>query len=194
MIAAQPHSAVPYFKVDDFPSYFQGRSASVLTRTTVDLSGRPQICEIEVSSGEPKLDKHTCDIIMKRARFEPARWLDGTAALAVVRMPVRWASDETLTTRADIELSVNRLPPRFKSPVHLRLLLAVDAQGKIVDCASERLPASEDDQQPTSQLIDLSCAEARRGWSPIPAPDSSGAAQRSIQNVSVRVFGPKDPS
>jgi hypothetical protein len=185
MIAADPQGVVSVFSTDDFPSYLMGKSAGVITRTTIDPTGRPLKCELEVSSGEAKLDKHTCDIIMQRAKFQPARWLDGSPAMGVIRLPVVWASDKLLTSRPDIELSVDRLPPKLKPPVKVHLIVAVDRQGQIVDCQGRGLPESKANQHPTPQLIDLACAEARRGWSAIAARDSAGAAQRSIQNLSV---------
>ena len=80
------------FSVDDFPTYLaqEGVSRIVHVRVTVRPDGVLQSCSAEVSSGDGKLDAYTCQLIVRRAKFVPARWPDGTAAYGVIRVPVNW--------------------------------------------------------------------------------------------------------
>src|SRR4051794_14999578 len=84
------------FSADDMPAYVQaaGVTRSVPTRTTVRLDGIPQDCGVERTSGDPKLDLYTCAIILQRARFSPAKWVDGSPVEAIIRVPVTWSSAE----------------------------------------------------------------------------------------------------
>ena len=88
------------FSVDDFPGDFHGHNGSrvVYTRTTVRPDGGIDSCRVEVSSGDKKLDAYTCAIIMKRAKFEPAKWIDGSPAYGVIRVPVSWTITDTIPT------------------------------------------------------------------------------------------------
>lgn len=45
---------------------------AVRVGVTVTPDGKPQDCKIEVSSGNSQLDRHTCGIVQRRARFRPA--------------------------------------------------------------------------------------------------------------------------
>ncbi len=188
ILAAEPQQTQPVFSSNDFPSYLQkkGRSTGVLTRLTVDTAGNPVHCEAEIPSSDPKVDALSCDILLKRSRFAPARWDDGSAVMGVVRTSIIWALDKFLSVRPDIDLEVSALPRGIKSPLPASILLAVEPTGKITSCVGKRLPGSKDMQQPTNQLIALACAQAREGLAPIPAKDVAGTAQRSIQNAMVR--------
>jgi TonB family protein len=59
----------------DYPAAALGRGAqgTVRFRLIVDEAGVPQRCEIAQSSGDTDLDRVTCDIMLTRARFHPAR-------------------------------------------------------------------------------------------------------------------------
>lgn len=91
MAAPQPYGSRPIFTANDFPQSLanKGRPAGVLTRITVDSSGKTIRCEIEIPSIDRKANDLTCDIIMKRATFTPARLADGTASMSVLRLPVK---------------------------------------------------------------------------------------------------------
>src|SRR5579875_2069435 len=73
------------FSFDDMPAYVQsaGITRFVATRTTVRADGTVQDCTAERGSGDPNLDRYTCAITVKRARFVPAKWIDGSSSYAV---------------------------------------------------------------------------------------------------------------
>lgn len=136
------------FSADDMPTYVQadGVTRFEFTRTTVNPSGKAQDCAAERSGGDPKLDAWTCAIILRRARFQPATWIDGSPAFGVLRVPVTWAigyspspSESAKAYPPDIDLTVNQLPKGARSPISIVLMIAVDENGKVVSCG-ERLP------------------------------------------------------
>lgn len=187
------------FSPDDMPAYVQraGVTRFVPTRTTIRPDGTPRDCSVESSSGDPKLDIHTCAIILRRAKFERARWVDGSPAYAIVTAPVTWAIGDDPSKgeieRAfppDIELSVNRLPAGVGRHVAVRLKLAVDKNGRVVDCG-EAPPVLEADRKPKPpELVKVSCDQAISQFIAIPAKDDAGEPVRSVQSASVIISGP----
>lgn len=76
----------------DYPSAalrgeLSGRSAF---RLVVDRFGIPRECTITESSGHKVLDDATCDTIMRRATFYPARDAEGNATTGSYAHAVRW--------------------------------------------------------------------------------------------------------
>lgn len=70
-----------------------GQSGLVGYRLLVDVAGRVESCDIVESSGHAALDKGTCDLIERRARFVPARGVDGQPMPWSYRGRVKWALD-----------------------------------------------------------------------------------------------------
>jgi protein TonB len=71
--AASEPAIRPLITPDDYPeraleAHPQG---SVHYAITVGEDGRVASCEITQTSGDPVIDKRTCDILKKRARFGP---------------------------------------------------------------------------------------------------------------------------
>src|SRR5438270_10263019 len=109
------------FSYQDVPDYLirsEEVRRTVYTRTTVRADGSIQNCVSEVPSGDAKLDAYTCALIVRRAKFAPAKWIDGTPAYGVLRFPVSWSVTESIpadedvlkSVDPDLELSVNQLP------------------------------------------------------------------------------------
>lgn len=63
-----------WFTPEDYPPEAQknGIEGSAVFEVDVDPQGRPTDCRITKSSGSPVLDRTTCDVVLKRARFKPA--------------------------------------------------------------------------------------------------------------------------
>lgn len=57
---------------------------------SVGNDGRVTSCEITRSSGSPELDKTTCDLMRRRARFNPATDGDGNPTTGSYSSTVRW--------------------------------------------------------------------------------------------------------
>jgi hypothetical protein len=182
------------FSSDDMPAYVQmeGITRFVPTRTTVGPDGTPQDCTVERSSGDSKLDAYTCSIIMHRAKFQAAKWVDGSPAFGVVRAPVTWAigqePPENKVQRAypaDMDLAVDRLPAGAGRQTGLRLMIAVDENGRLVGC-SQAPPVSERDHTKTfPQLVSIACQRMVSQYTAIPAKDASGKPVHSVQTASV---------
>ena len=60
---------------DDYPvdALRKNEQGSATARMTINPSGRVSACEIVQSSGSHSLDRATCAILSRRARFTPAR-------------------------------------------------------------------------------------------------------------------------
>jgi TonB family protein len=80
------------FSMDDYPyAAYQGEAEGVVEFTLViDARGMPSRCIVTRSSSNDVLDRATCDILMERARFTPARDEEGRAVEDRVRSRVRW--------------------------------------------------------------------------------------------------------
>jgi len=80
------------FSSDDYPgdAVATGASGDVLVRLTVDPVGRVSQCFVLHKSGHSSLDKQTCAILARRARFEPALRADGTAVSAPYVTKITW--------------------------------------------------------------------------------------------------------
>ena len=63
----------------DYPSvaFIKNQTGRVRTLLRIDATGTVANCEVIESSGVPLLDKRTCDIFSKRAKFSPALNVDG---------------------------------------------------------------------------------------------------------------------
>jgi TonB family protein len=77
---------------DDYPARAQreGREGAVRVGLEVGPDGRVARCSIAVSSGHSDLDDLTCKLFVQRARFDPARNLDGEAIASRYTNRVRW--------------------------------------------------------------------------------------------------------
>ena len=105
--------------------------------------------------------------------------------MRVMRTAIVWTTGQTLALKPDIELTVSALPPKRKSPLAARVILAVKSDGTIANCFGRRITGMPEKQQATPQLFDLACAEARRGLKPMIVRDSTGTPQPSYQELMV---------
>lgn len=90
------------FTADDYPVEAQRANlqGDVRARLSVGEDGRPKACTIVNSSGHAVLDTATCDILLARARFNPARDGQGRpVAEEITTPPIRWRlQDDPRTT------------------------------------------------------------------------------------------------
>ena len=85
-------SLTSLFSTDDYPqaairSEEQGTTAVGLT---IGTDGRVSGCSVSSSSGSSSLDRATCDIIRKRARFTPAKDQNGAPISGSFSQRIRW--------------------------------------------------------------------------------------------------------
>ena len=172
-----------WYTPDDYPIEYihDGRSFVVRLRATVRADGSLQGCAIEESSGEKDFDKYNCALLLKRAKFTPAKDKDGRPTLGVYRGHVTWAvSDDRIPKsqqRGDLELTVANLPPGLQSPAFIYVAVAVDAAGRATDCAST--------PNQNVSLGKAACAQVLRSYRAIPARLPSGELVPSVQPATV---------
>jgi protein TonB len=85
---------IPLFHADDYPleARTKGWQGAVVADVTVNTNGRVDKCDVVQSSGYKLLDDTTCQILIERARFRPARDKNGNPVADVLRTPpVTWA-------------------------------------------------------------------------------------------------------
>ncbi|MFZ1743700.1 MAG: TonB family protein, partial [Pontixanthobacter sp.] len=59
-------------------------------KVSVGTNGKVQNCQIVASTGHSALDEATCDLVTKRARFEPARDSSGNKTTGDYSTSVKW--------------------------------------------------------------------------------------------------------
>ena len=183
--APEPFQRGSWFSDSDMPSYIQtaGISRRVLTRLLVSPDGKVESCSAEVSSGEVRVDRDTCSLMMERTKFRPARWTDGSPVYGVYRLVFDWTVGPRLPgILSDLELTVAALPKGAHSPATVRVMFAVDEVGKPSSCTAEITPGIP---KANWALAPVACAEIVKRYSAIPARDTSGRAVRSVQDATV---------
>jgi TonB family protein len=83
------------FHADDYPLEARRHlwSGTVIADLTINARGTVDDCKIVESSGHELLDDMTCTILIKGARFKPARDKDGNAVPDTIRTPeIGWAA------------------------------------------------------------------------------------------------------
>jgi periplasmic protein TonB len=77
---------------EDYPSgpMREGVEGTTSFRLEVGPDGRPTGCSVTGSSGSGELDSTTCKLLMRRARFNPAKDTSGNALSSSYSSRVRW--------------------------------------------------------------------------------------------------------
>jgi hypothetical protein len=181
------------FTANDYPAFLKksDKPRTVQTRTTVRPDGTVQSCVAEVGSGDARLDAYTCDLIVRRSHFLPAKWTDGSPVYGVIRLPVTWMSwpprpGTRMKSNVDLAFGVNRLPDGVRSPAGVGIVVATDENGRVLSCAKRTdLPLNPEGIK-LSELFPLACEQAIKSLSVQPAVDAGGKPVRSVQNASVQ--------
>jgi TonB family protein len=97
--ASPPVPVVPLHSLivaDDYPveALRNKEQGSVRFRLQVSSDGRVTQCSILQSSGSPSLDQTSCQILVRRARFTPAKDEAGRAVAGSVENNIRWSLGE----------------------------------------------------------------------------------------------------
>jgi hypothetical protein len=196
--AAQLSAPVPtnlkdWFIANDFPSDVITRAPHlwlVPIRIDVGPDGTIRSCEIEATSGEPLLDKRTCEFVRKRARFIPAHWSDGSPAYGAFRTTVSWllieGSPDNIPRAVypDLTITVKSLPSAGKTDSVVRAMFAVDAEGRVSSCVAEPGSGFEEAENAPS-LVPVACDELTKTFTAVPAKDATGKAIPSVQDALV---------
>jgi len=67
-----------------------GEQGSVIFDVTLDREGHASACEVVQSSGFPRLDQETCQLVLSRAEFKGIRGPDGRRTGTVAQGIVNW--------------------------------------------------------------------------------------------------------
>lgn len=131
---AKPRTATPWITNDDYPAAEarQHHEGTVGFALLVDESGRATKCDVTASSGYPGLDNGACFLLMRRARFDPARDASGRAVASTFPGRFTWHLGNAKPTRNGVdgtagsepppapgvlEVAVATLPASYKQPV-----------------------------------------------------------------------------
>lgn len=178
-VALKPET---YFRWADYPpSARRARSVgAVKTRVVVSPDGQPVRCDVLIPTKDPILNTATCDLLLKRSRYTPARDADGNQAFGTVERITIWSSDKPLTpaSSADFELRLSKMPSGAKAREGFKLLLATDVEGAIGTCVAENdvtLPA----------LVTIACRHVAAAGKLDPARDGDGKPVAAIQELTV---------
>jgi len=156
---------------------------SVKTALTIDPEGKLQDCAVEVSSGIPKLDTHTCKVLSRRAKFRPALDGNGMPIYGVYRTQIDWWVGDGYPPKRqqipDMVLKVSALSPKSKSPVLLTLGFRVDESGHPSECWY-------DGKKEDPTLVRLGCDQLIKSYTAKPARTPAGTAVPSVQTAMVR--------
>lgn len=112
------------FSSDDYPKEAIRReeTGTVGVRVRVDVNGRVSDCQVTSSSGSDLLDQQTCDVIVSRAVYEPARDRRRRPVAAHQSHKIRWLLPE---------------PEPAEIITASKIALTVSADGNVRDCEFE---------------------------------------------------------
>jgi len=193
--AAQVSAPVPlnlkgWVSPTDMPELPGGRGFWMVgVDLLVDTDGTLRGCTIERTSTIAALDKLTCDLIHKRARFRPAQWADGSPVTGVYRTSVGYSqgdgSDMPWLYGYDLEVRVKSLPSGMRNPTRVRVMFAVDSAGAVSSCTAE--PGENFEMAENKPiLVPVSCEQLMQNYKPIPVRDPSGNLIKSVQDAVVQ--------
>jgi protein TonB len=77
-----------------------GEQGAVNFKVTLDRDGYASACEVTHSSGYPRLDEETCQLILNRAEFKGVRGPDGRKVSTVAQGVVNWRLPTAAATAA----------------------------------------------------------------------------------------------
>lgn len=188
MQAATPLNAANWFKVDDYPlaALRQNEIGYVGFAVLVGIDGKPEKCTVVAPTPFDDLNKLTCLLVMRRARFKAAAGADGQPSYGIYRSRTSWltAADPKAMERlkkaypppsdVDLTLTVNiaTVPPPIE------LVIGVDSSGTVHDCKPE-----DSNAQPA--WVKVACTQMETHSMLSPAITAEGQAAASVQTVKV---------
>lgn len=149
------------------------REGSTKVAFDLDSAGEVSACRVLLSSGHADLDARSCAIVKERARFDPARGVDGKAAAGRGEQEFDWRVPGEPLPRVAPPARIAP-PPRqpavfpaiFATSGQLTLKMAIGEDGKAVRCETSVKGGSV---EVTRALLDTMCREAgERGFRLVP--------------------------
>lgn len=185
--AAVPTTPLPWFEFRDYPMKAFEKKWEGVTRfdLVVAPDGSVADCTVTSSSGHEELDKTSCFLATKRAKFRPALDSSGKPTYGVYRTQAVWAMPEHQLANSapgpDLEVSVNQLPQGTAEPPVVKLAYLVDPQGHASNCT---LMAGAPPQP--EQLVEIGCNQVAQRLSNAPVRDSSGRPVPAVRTAAVK--------
>ncbi len=184
---AVPISPNEWFNSKDSPKTALRVAESGPITYTIDVApdGSPVRC-YTVSMAD--LDQKVCEIVMKRARFQPARDEQGRPAFGVHERVASFLMPGRGRQRPDpakLVVSGADLPAGVSTPAHASVAFVVDRESAIGNCG----PAPAERRrfiQVVDALSPLACERLARDYRPAPARNAAGEAVTSVQSAMVR--------
>lgn len=162
-----------------------GERGYFVAHISVSADGSPTHCAPVQPSA---LSRAACAIIMKRARFHPARDLDGNPSSGLFthqllfRIPGRNLPPRPLGIVA--QFTVDRLPEGARNPSYVRIAFDVNPRGQVQGCTPTRYEPN-DPQDVILLLGKLACSQISDLKPPV-ARNERGEKITSIQSAVVR--------
>lgn len=127
-VAIDPAS---WITADDYPptAIRAGEHGIVAVELDIGTSGFATGCTIIGSSGSATLDAATCNVLSRRARFQPAVDDQGMPTVSTFSRRVVWQLPENALPPAPIDLDRSAPPANA-----LSLVISTDPQGRITEC------------------------------------------------------------
>lgn len=139
--AASSQPLPQLFSTADYPlaALRYAQQGTVAFAVAIDPTGRVTACSVTQGSGSISLDRATCSIIQRRARFTPARDAVGRAVEDRFAGRVRWVLPAE--------------PPIPFADHKLALVFTIDASGAVARCRVEASFARPDNDQRCSSML-----------------------------------------
>lgn len=131
----------------DYPTRLieNGDAGVVSAHLTVGADGRASGCKTTETSGSGALDKLTCDIAMRRARFTPAHDAAGQPAAGDYWIAVTWGTNDDVTPiTIPMQMGVKALPAGYTQPAQMHVLFGADGKPTRCDTATSSGSAAAD--------------------------------------------------
>lgn len=131
---------------DDYPkgALSRGEFGTVRFTLVIDQTGKPTSCHVTATSGFVELDQMACAILLKRAKFSPARDAAGQPIQALFSSRFNWLLPGSPSAKQMVRepvpgigltLTLNKLPQGYQRPALLRVHFGRD--GKPDACKTE---------------------------------------------------------
>jgi TonB family protein len=173
--AVPANNPADWITTDDYPyeAMLLEQEGTTVFTLTIDEKGIPSHCSVTISSGAALLDSRTCDRVMARARFIPARTDEGEASRAEYATRILWqlpAGGDPITPTLDTHV--------------MTLTFFAEPDGSITGCT-----ATLNGNQPLGNGF---CEAQLRGRHFIPQRDSSGKPVRQKMRMTISVEKAED--
>lgn len=158
----------------------EGALTLIASEIVIDAKGKPETCSAKAMLGIADWGPFTCELILGRAQFRPAR-IGAQKVYGVFRVRTGWVQSGYLPSDLpvwDFELTLNKAPPGVRLPLLKKIEFVVDQTGQITNCAAGG--------DWNAELAVVACRELPKMNLVRPARTSTGEAVTSVQDAAVR--------